>query len=353
MSKADELQILAIMALGMATSAMLLEPTIKLAFLIGLTDRPDQTRKLHARATAYMGGAILWLCMMALLFGLGGIGGFGKIAPLVVAFSILFGIGIVDDARNLAPRIRLVFQALAVAIIVGDRFVAMDMQLSSGWDVAIGAIAVLVGVGVVNAFNLIDGLDGLALGLGLLVATPLFLSNWGSGDMVGVALALAFVSACIGLLKGNLYPARIFLGDAGSLLIGGVIFALALRMPGSGVEPLPPMLSGLVPLAACVPVVDMLVVMGRRRMRGQGMFQGDRTHLHHRLQRVGMAHEEVVGWIHGAMSLVVLVQLGLRMLGASDYWILATLMFWVPVYLLLSRLEAMIEQEKKGERHEG
>lgn len=347
----DKIWILCFMAAGSAVSTALLDPTIRLAFRIGLIDKPDQTRKLHGKTTAYLGGAILWASMSILLVVLGGLHGFDSILPELLAFGLLFGIGIADDARNLKPSVRLVFQTVAVSMLVLDRFLETNMEASSPADLATALTAILLGVATVNAFNLIDGLDGLALGLGMLTASPLLLSNWNSGDVVGVAIALAFVSACAGLFRGNLHPARIFLGDAGSLLIGGVVFALAIRLPGHGSSELPPLLSGTLPLVVAIPVVDMTVVVGGRLLRGIHPFQADRTHLHHRLLQAGFSHEEVVGWIHMAMAVVAMIQVGIWLADISDLWILGTLGLWLPVYAVLGSIERSNRQPQKGQCH--
>lgn len=347
----DKVLILCFMALGTAVSSSLLGPTIRLAFRIGLIDKPDLSRKLHGKTTAYMGGAILWASMSLVLVVLGGLRGFSPILPILGALGILFAIGIVDDARNLKPLTRLVFQALAVGILVAERFVANDMDPHRPADLATIAVAMVLGLATVNAFNLIDGLDGLAMGLGMLTVSPLLLSNWNSGDTVGVAIALAFVSACAGLFRGNLHPARIFLGDAGSLLIGGVVFALALRLPGQTNVGLPALLSGTLPLVVAIPLIDMVVVVAGRLRRRQHPFMGDRTHLHHRLLRAGFHHDEAVGWIHMAMAVVAMVQVGIWITGASELWMLATWGLWVPVYAGLRSIEHSLHNTRKEECH--
>lgn len=344
----DKIRILVGMAAGTAISVSLLDPTIRLAFRWGLIDKPDQSRKLHRRTTAYMGGAILWASMAILLLVLAFTGGFTPVLPALAAFSILFGVGILDDAYDLKPRVRLVFQGMAVGILAMDRFLDLQMDPRRAMDlVALGAVIVL-GVATVNAFNLIDGLDGLALGAGMLTASPMVLAQWNSGDTIGVAIGLAFVSACAGLIRGNLHPARIFLGDAGSLLIGGVVFALALRLPASGDSIAPPLLSGAAPLLAALPLIDMVVVVVGRFQRGRHPFQGDRTHLHHRLLQAGFDHEGTVGWIHMAMSVVAMAQVGIWILGLDAAWSLATLGLWIPAYAALRSIEHASNRSNEG-----
>lgn len=335
----DRLQNLALIVVLVLLSSVLLEPTIRLAYRIGLVDKPDATRKLHTKTTAYMGGALLWFCMSLALIAGTLLKGWGTFGWILAAFTILFATGIVDDAVNLRPSTKLVFQIAAVVLMVLERMLSIP---SFGWNLPSClsvVVLVIVGTGVVNAFNLIDGLDGLSLGLGILTATPLFLYGLGSGDIVGIVIGLAFVATATGLLRGNLHPAKIFLGDSGSLLIGGVVFALALRQAGPGDGLFEHLYRSIIPLAVCIPTVDMVLVMIRRWRNRVPVFQGDRSHLHHRLQRVGLTHEQTVGWIHAAMTVVVVFEIIIGLMGISAGWNLVLLGLWCGTYAALADVE--------------
>lgn len=331
------MEILVMIAVVLAVSLALLQPTIRLAFRLGIVDRPDAGRKLHARATAYLGGAILWLCLLLSLAVSVRLGAGPSLLAVGAGCTLLFGLGVVDDARNLSPKVKLVGQGLAVAILIAGLHPELRHGSLESW--ALWGLVFVFCVGAVNAFNLVDGLDGLALGLGLLTVTPYFLLAWGRSDLVGTAVALGFAAGATGMLRGNLHPARIFLGDAGSLLIGGTVVALALAaMPHRG-ELTVGQFEMLAPLAVGVPVIDMLAVMLLRLRRGLPLFQGDRNHLHHRLLRLGLPHEAVVGTIHAAMAMVLLFQILLWKIHASWWWMLALLPGWILAYAVLGRLE--------------
>jgi UDP-N-acetylmuramyl pentapeptide phosphotransferase/UDP-N-acetylglucosamine-1-phosphate transferase len=205
------------------------------------------------------------------------------------------------------------------------------------WGIALGLL--VVGIGIVNAYNLLDGLDGLALGTGLLAASPFFFAAWQGRSPGGIAITLAFLAAGTGLLRGNLHPARIFLGDAGSLLLGGVVFAVPLYGPHDIRLTDPNLVGAYFAVVLGVPCIDMLMVMWGRFRRGVPLTRGDRTHLHHRLQRAGFSHEGAVGIIHLAMGLLVLLHTLLVATHRPMWWIAFASPLWIAGYVLLARLE--------------
>ena len=330
-----KIELITMFAAGVAASVLLLGPTIRLAFRIGLVDKPDKLRKFHGKSTAYMGGAILWVGVMGGLLAEGMLRGTTEMMPVAISCSILFLTGIVDDAHDLRPWLKLVFQFLSVGILVWS--IPAWHPASGSADLAGLCILVVLGVGIVNAFNLIDGLDGLALGIGILSTTPFFLRGWMDSDHLQVAFALAFLAAATGLLKGNLHPAKIFLGDAGSLQVGCIVFAFALQgqaAPGDGNLS---RIGELAPLLVGIPFVDMVVVMRSRIGRGVPVFQGERTHIHHRLLKAGHSHESTVGILHAATGVLSLFEAVLVVAGIPLVWTLLALPLWIPVYRLASQ----------------
>lgn len=324
-----------VMLLVAACAALLVGPAIRLAFHLGIVDRPDTTRKHHAKATAYLGGGVLWTALSLALAILSWNGHGEGLLPAWIALSLLFAVGLADDAWDLPPWSRLLVQGIAVALLLATR---LDVPANFG-EVLLAVTLLVAGVGVVNAYNLLDGLDGLALGTGLLAASPFFLAAWQGEATGGIAISLAFLAAGTGLLRGNLHPAKIFLGDAGSLLLGGIVFALPLFAFGESRMPVDDLWGAYLPVLLGVPCVDMVVVMWGRHRRGAPMFKGDRTHLHHRLQRVGLSHEASVGVIHLAMSLLVLMHVALVATHRSSWWIAPAALLWIGGYAFLARLE--------------
>lgn len=339
----------ALILLGIAAfAALLVGPAIRLAFFLGIVDRPDAGRKQHARSTAYLGGGVLWCALSIALAAMAWNGRGDDLLSAWGALTLLFLVGLADDAWDLPPWSRLVVQALAIGLLLGTRLETPEGVVD--WILWGGML--VVGLGVVNAFNLLDGLDGLALGAGLLAASPYFLIAWWSGSGSGVAIALAFLAAGTGLLRGNLHPARIFLGDAGSLLVGGLLFTLPLWALPMDRPTLPVAIEHLLPVLLGLPVVDMVVVVFGRWRRGFSPLRGDRTHLHHRLQRVGLSHEDAVGWIHLAMATTCLVQVLLVAWSRPLWWMVLLVPFWGLGYALLGRQEQrLLAPRPEGVRH--
>jgi UDP-GlcNAc:undecaprenyl-phosphate GlcNAc-1-phosphate transferase len=316
-------------------AALLVGPAIRLAFYLGIVDRPDKARKLHGKETAYLGGAVLWVALSIAMIALSWFRQDTYVLPAWLAFSLLFMVGLADDAWDLPPWSRLCVQAVSISILLGATLSIPSTPME--WLYAV--ILLIAGIGVVNAYNLLDGLDGLALGTGLLAATPFFVVSWQGNSTSGVAITLAFLSAGTGLLRGNLYPAKIFLGDAGSLLVGGLIFSLPLygMQQGGGIDE--SVLIAFIPIVLGVPCIDMAIVMWGRLRSGSPMFRGDRTHLHHRLQRLGFSHEVTVGIIHLIMTLLVMLQLLINSLKISPLWYSIIAVIWILGYAILYRFE--------------
>ncbi|MBV9109811.1 MAG: undecaprenyl/decaprenyl-phosphate alpha-N-acetylglucosaminyl 1-phosphate transferase [Gemmatimonadetes bacterium] len=212
---------------------------------------------------------------------------------LLAAGWLLFAAGVVDDLYNLPPRTKLIAQ-LAAALVawkVGFRIDQFTVFGGAHAPLSLGAfslpITVIWIVGVTNAFNLIDGLDGLATGIGLVALTTtgavaMKLGNW---DVALVCAAIA--GALAGFVCYNLRPARIFLGDSGSLFVG---FMLAVLSVHGATKSATAVLSVIPLLVLALPLIDTSLAIVRRWLRGKPIFGADERHLHHRLVAVGLTH---------------------------------------------------------------
>jgi UDP-GlcNAc:undecaprenyl-phosphate GlcNAc-1-phosphate transferase len=217
----------------------------------------------------------------------------------------LLAVGIVDDVRGVRPSTKLVVQVAAAAAAlwggVGPRALAIGGSVVALDAWAAGVLALLWIVGVTNAMNLIDGLDGLAGGLGLIAAGAILVASMGLGHAgVGVTCA-ALAGALGGFLVHNRHPARVFLGDAGSLVLGYVLALLGLvgaRGADDGVLV-------VVPLGAlAIPQLDASLTIVRRLLRRAPLFRGDARHVHHRLVELGLAPRAAVRLLHAAAAVV-------------------------------------------------
>jgi len=256
---------------------------IRLAPVLRLFDNPGESaRKIHHQVKP-LGGAAILIGFLPVLFLYG-----TDWAPLLSAVLVVFFTGLVDDIRGLSPKLKLVLQVLAATIVVlFHPFPATNFSLSAGVGASLSGIPNLIFlgfwlVGGTNAFNLIDGLDGLAAGVGLISLLPLLVLGFGQASSFLVA---GLVGGLIAILVYNFYPAKLFLGDGGSYLLGFLVSFLvidglsAVSPGGSGW----PVLAGIALLG--VPIIDTVMAIFRRARSGKGIMEADQGHLHHRLYR--------------------------------------------------------------------
>lgn len=266
-------------------------PISHLAVRIGGIDNPDE-RKVHCTVTPRLGGiAVFCAFLFSVLF-------FFDIDRQIKAFLaggvIIFLTGLADDLICLRPRYKFlgeIFAALTAIISGGISMKTLGNPLGLG-EMQLGILAipftVFAVVGVMNAINLIDGLDGLAGGVSSIACIAFGVLSWKTGNMHLLALLVALVGAIAGFLRYNTYPAKIFMGDSGSLFLGYCMgfFAVLLLSESRGlVSPVAPL------MILGVPVLDTLVVMGRRINLGKKVFNPDKTHIHHRLLNLGLDHK--------------------------------------------------------------
>jgi UDP-GlcNAc:undecaprenyl-phosphate GlcNAc-1-phosphate transferase len=278
----------------------------------GIVDLPGG-RKAHAEPTPRMGGVAVFF---GLVFGASayafafGWDAFGRLlrgedhAALFLACAIVLLVGVIDDWRGIAPVVRVLFEAMAAVILMEVGYLINAVWTPWG-VVELGLFAypltILWIVAVTNSFNLIDGLDGLLPSVG--IASLLGIA--GVGLLVGmkgtVFLPLALAGALAGFLYWNWRPARVFLGDSGSLVVGFLAAAMALKVSryiAGGV-------ALHVMLALCaVPVVETLLTLARRYVGGQPYFSGDQSHAHHLLvRRKGLSVPRTVIVLAGLQAL--------------------------------------------------
>jgi len=241
---------------------------------------------------------------------------------------IILGFGVWDDRLNLGYRIKLVGQllaALAVIIIGGIRFESIPFLIDAELPIWIGIpVTIFFLVAVSNAVNLTDGLDGLAGGLSFLTLCGIAYLAHISNESNVLMLAIPFMGGLLGFLRYNTYPARIFMGDGGSQLLGFVMGVLAILLTDSTKGPFSPVLSLFL---LGLPFLDTLGVSAQRLAEGRSPFIGDRKHIHHKLMTAGLCHYEAVTAIYaiqaGMVGLAYLLRWQSDTLILSLYLILA------------------------------
>lgn len=254
------------------------------------------------RRVPRLGGIPVWLAtsagILAALLG-PGIDGFGA-APdrffmgALLAGSLMFAVGLLDDLNNLRPSAKLLAQCTAaiVAYAFGFRIEGITF---AGASLDTGALALPLTliwiVGVTNAFNLIDGLDGLATGIGFVALCTTLIVALMLGNLEVAIVCAALAGALLGFLRYNFRPARIFLGDSGSMFVG---FMLAVLSVHGSTKSAAAVLAAVPLLALALPILDTLLSIARRWLRGKPLFGADEHHLHHRLLHIGLTHVRAV-----------------------------------------------------------
>ncbi|RMF18552.1 MAG: undecaprenyl/decaprenyl-phosphate alpha-N-acetylglucosaminyl 1-phosphate transferase [Candidatus Dadabacteria bacterium] len=298
-------------AVAATVTALLITPVvIALAHRIGAIDLPDE-RKVHISAVPRLGGLAVMLGIAAgwIVLLVGG----GAIVPawrthapgFAIGAGLVFAIGCVDDVHRLGalPKLAVQLAAAWVAWHYGIRFDHVSVPFV-GDTLDLGAAALPVNlfwiVLITNAWNLIDGLDGLAASLGFVAATLFALVLFVRGHDAGLIFAVPLIGALLGFLPYNLNPAQIFLGDSGSYLIGYLLALLSILTGQKSVASF----AVFMPLAVlALPLIDTTWAVFRRLgsdepatlgQRLRGVFQADRHHIHHRLLDRGLAPARVV-----------------------------------------------------------
>ena len=289
-------------------------PIISLIKRYRLYDMPN-ARKEHSAPIPTMGGiAIIAGMMMALFLWFPFTNAVAQIS-FFFSIAVLFGLGIMDDLKDLPAKYKFIVQAgLAMLIAVsGIRITSFDglfgiheLPLTAQYTFTFLAI-----VGITNAFNLIDGIDGLAGGLGFmsLITLGIFLTM--SGDVNTALVAFALAGGILAFMYFNLNPARIFMGDTGSLVLGFVVAVLCIRLMQVNVMVSNPVLTHapvFVTGVVLIPVFDTIRVFTTRIWHGKSPFSADKTHIHHLLTNQGFSHgfaAKVICFLHGFILIEV------------------------------------------------
>lgn len=330
-------------------------PIITLIKKYSLYDVPD-ARKEHCSPIPTMGGiAIVAGMLLALILWFPFSNSIEQIS-FFFSIAVLFGLGMMDDLKDLSAKYKFVIQfALATIIALsGIRITSFDglFGINELPIMAQYTFTILAVVGITNAFNLIDGIDGLAGGIGFmsLVTLGIFLTI--SGDINTALIAFALGGAILAFLYFNFNPARIFMGDTGSLVLGFAIAVLCIRLMQVNIISANPVLQhapifviGIV----FIPVFDTIRVFTLRIWNGKSPFAPDKTHIHHLLTNQGFSHAftcKVICFLHGFILLEAYWSINFR--PEIGLFILTALMFLLTALLKNARYFLRIKVTKKS-----
>ncbi len=326
-----------------------------LALHWNLVDQPNE-RKIHQKPVPYLGGLSIFIAfVVASISGLihlptaeltDKISMFG----LFISTTIIFLLGIVDDARGLNAPVKFIVQIIASFILwyCGGRIELLTNPL--GTEIKLGIFSLPFTlfwlVGITNAINLIDGMDGLAGGVTFIASFTLLLVSLFQKEPVISILMAAVAGSTLGFLRYNFPPASIFMGNAGALTLGFILSAATVitRYKATIAVTL------LIPILALgIPILDTLLAILRRAWRGKPLFQADKGHLHHRLLRMGLSQRQVVLFVYAICICLSITALSFVLL-PKQYNLLILLGLGIVLLigiLILRSLERQLENKLK------
>ena len=280
-------------------------PVRLLAFRIGAIDIPTDARRMHKKPIPRIGGLAIFagFLVATLVFCEPS----SQLFAIWIGGGILVILGILDDIFRLPALIKLVVQLCVAGIAVSFGILIEHITLF-GAHIEFGyfsiPITILWIVGLSNAINLIDGLDGLSCGVSAITSISIFIVMLITGDYTAALITAILTGSCLGFLPYNKNPAKIFMGDTGALFLGYTLSIISVQ----GLFKLHTMLSFLVPLSIfALPIIDTLVAIIRRVLHGQSPFHPDRGHFHHKLVDMGLTHKEAVKILYAISGIMGLV----------------------------------------------
>lgn len=333
----------------------IIPPLIKISFKNKMFDEPSEDRKIHKGVVPNSGGIAIFIgflfsCLILIPFDL-----LPQANILMAAAMLVFIMGLKDDIDDLKPFKKFIAQFIAAIMVsvfadlrITDLYGVMGIHELS-YEVSI-TFTVFFFVGIVNAYNLIDGIDGLAGGLGVLLSLFYTFLFYQVGQMGYAYLSISLTGALIGFLCFNVTPSKIFMGDSGSLLLGFIVAVLSIKVMDADLAndlmlgSLPIRSSaGLITAVLVIPVFDTLRVFTLRIWRGVSPFTADSNHLHHRLLSLGLNHIQ-------AATILILMNLSLIIMaltfqGLNNTQLIGLIIFSTSV--LNGLLSLLIIRQKK------
>jgi UDP-GlcNAc:undecaprenyl-phosphate/decaprenyl-phosphate GlcNAc-1-phosphate transferase len=285
----------------------------------GWVAAPGLDRHLHRVPLPRLGGVAIFVAFLLTIgfaylvcwFRPGlGFGSLRSVASILLPGALIFLLGVYDDLRGVGPYVKFAVQAVAGGILFAFGLRVLDLPVLFGgqhfpWFISL-PLTILWVIAITNAFNLIDGLDGLAAGSALFSTLVVFTVALLTNSVLVSVLSLALVGAILGFLRFNFNPATIFLGDSGSLFIGFMLSALALR----GAQKSPTIVAVAIPVVSFgLPILETALSVVRRFISGRPVFTADREHIHHKLLQRGMTHRQVVVVLYAVSGIFALLSL--------------------------------------------
>jgi UDP-GlcNAc:undecaprenyl-phosphate GlcNAc-1-phosphate transferase len=309
-----------LLALGVV---LVLTPAVgRFARILGVVDQPGEARRLHLRPIPRLGGIALLLGIFVPALAFLQLG--GAYRGILLGAAIATCVGVVDDFRGLPWWAKLGGQLTAAGVAVGagvtiDRFTFpfLGIQDLPAW-VGVPATMIWI-VAIMNMVNFLDGMDGLAAGICAIAGSTFAVIALSLGKPQAAILAAIVAGACFGFLHHNFYPARIFMGDSGALLLGFILATLSVQ----GLLKTAATVALFFPLLVlAIPIVDTSFVLAKRLKYRRPLYEADRTHLHHRFANIGFSQRRAALYMYAWCALLAGAALATRFIPfrAQGYW---------------------------------
>ena len=336
-------------ALAMALSFMLTPVAKSFAFRVGAIDVPKDNRRMHKKPIPRLGGIAIFTAFFVSVICLTVDFIDNQVRGVLLGALIIVVLGVVDDVLALKPLIKGIPQIFAVFLPVffgvrieklpnflsGDAYVSLPLILQY-------VITMIWIMAILNAVNLIDGLDGLACGVSTIMSLCLAAIAYLLHDYVVCILATALAGACIGFLPYNLNPAKLFMGDTGAMFIGYPLGCLMVLGPFQVSD----IITFAVPfLILGLPIFDMAFAAVRRILSGRSPFSGDKKHLHHKLVAVGLSQRKAVAVLYSISAILGIIAVMLTGEGFKRAFFVIALIFVIVAVGLLIMLRHSNKQE--------
>lgn len=298
-------QYMLIFIIALALTLVFTPAAIKLAPKIGAIDIPKDNRRMHTKAMPRFGGLAIYIgtvgsMLIFLPFST-------RLMGVIAGGSLMFAVGIIDDIKGMPAKVKLGFQVLCAFILFqfSERISFISNPLGDGyyffpWIVSL-LVTVIWVVGITNTINLIDGLDGLAAGVAFIASISIaYIAYIDSRIEISMAM-LAIAGSALGFLPFNFNPAKIFMGDGGSLFLGFMLAGFSIM----GTLKSATIVATIVPvLVLGLPIFDTVFAILRRLVNKRPIMEADKGHLHHRIMAVGLGQRRTVFMLYGISGIM-------------------------------------------------
>jgi len=332
------MNILILISIALLTFAIILL-LIRYAPKLGLIDAPNE-RSMHQKITP-RGAGIAFVASIYISLFLFDPEHIKRFMYIYIAIGLVWIVGIWDDIKNTSPKMKFIFILIASLVLFQENYVINDLGSYFGYEIVLPhwlayLFTFFAIAGYTNALNLMDGLDGLATSISLVIFATFLAIGIQYQDELLITLSTFFIISLIIFLGFNWYPAKIFMGDSGSLTLGFVIALLTIRV-SHYISP------ASVLFVIALPLLDTFIVMTRRMQRGRPLFEADKNHMHHLLYRV-KGDVPFTTMILALMQLIFSI-IGFQMQHSNN--LLTIFLFMLLLYVYLNLFDERLKVRKK------